>query len=127
MTINVSKKVADNIRLARSHTLAAPVDGSYDLIALPRYAFVMNTWVYISTAYADGGATITIGFKGNGESASADYFMASATADPDALGTKTGGVAKWFNDQRGMITVACDDNAGAAGTFIVFAAYTVLH
>ncbi len=127
MTINVSKKVADNIRLARSHTLAAPADGSYDLFAFPKYAFVMDTWIWISTAYADAGATITLGFKGNGESADVDYFMISATADPDALGTKTGGVAKWFNDQRGMLTVDCDDNAGAAGTFIVFAAYTVLH
>jgi len=127
MTINVSKKAADNFRLARSHTLAAPADGSYDLIALPRYAFVMGTWVFISTAYVDAGATITVGFKGNGESADVDYFMLSATAIPNATGTKTGTVEKWFNDQRGMITVDCDDNGDTAGTFIVFAAYTVLH
>jgi len=128
-----STAASDNYRLARSKLMIEPADGSYNIIHLPRFTFVKKVWVRIDTAYGDAGATMTVGFIGNGESADPDAFMTSTECDPDATGMKTsvGGTAdeaegKWFDTARGAITVDVDDNGGTVGTFTVFVEYTVL-
>jgi hypothetical protein len=67
---------ADNMRLARSKNLVTLADGTYNLIRIPKYAFVDQIWFYVSQAYAGGAAgSATLGFVGNGETADPDGFM----------------------------------------------------
>jgi len=125
---------SDNYRIARSKKLIEPADGVWNIIRIPRFAFVTEVWIEMLTAYGDAGATLTVGWVGNGETADPDGFILSAVIDPDATGmtkasegTATGGQGKYFRDASGYITITSDDNAGSIGTFWVFAQYSVLH
>ena len=104
---------ADNFRLARSKQLVSLADGTYNLIRIPKYAFVDEIWFYVSTAYAGGaGGAATIGFLGNGETADPDGFMDAAAAGGRATGMKfmssdaqPGSKGKWFTTAGGMLTI----------------------
>jgi hypothetical protein len=127
---------SDNFRLARSKTLYTLADGTYNLILLPKFAFVMELWFIVTQAYAGGsGATATIGFTGNGETADPDGFMDATAAGARATGVKCmsddaqpGSKGKWFNSASGFLTITLDDNAET--TLLighVLVAYSVLH
>lgn len=123
---------ADNIRLAKSKILIAPANGTWNLIRVPRLAFVRQVWLWISTAYAGGAPVVTVGFIGNGETADVDGFMTNFESDPGITGLKTslGGSAVWadgkyFNSAEGAITLTTTKGT-TAGTMIVFADYTVV-
>jgi len=125
---------ADNLRLAKSKRLAAPANGTYNLIRLPRYAFVKQVWLWVVTAYSAAGASVTVGFIGNGETADPDAFLTNTESDPDAAGMKTslGGSAacaagKYFADGSGAITLTTNKSTGDAGVVYVFADYVVIY
>ena len=125
---------SDNFRLARSVKLIAPADETYCLIDIPQFAFVADVWLYKATAYGDAGATLSVGFIGNGEVADPDGFIDATLCDADAAGmvravgdAQPGSQGKWFNDASGAITATCDDNAGTVGTFFLMALYSVIH
>jgi len=126
---------SDDYKLHRSHTLAAPDDAVYDVIRVPYRGFVKNVWLDITVAYVGGAPSITIGWKGNGETALPSAFMSNAIAAPKVVGTKKAirdtqisSDGKWFSAAPGIITITVA--AGAAtteGTFMVFAEVSVIH
>ena len=130
-----SVMAADNFRLARSKNLVSLADGTYNIIQLPRYSFVRDVWLYISTAYAGGDGVATVGFTGNGETADDDAFINGFWADATATGLKkmTAGYGawssgKWFNTASGQITISLDDQAATTLMIgVVFVEYTVIH
>ena len=119
-----SFSASDNVRFARSKTLYQLADGEYNLILLPKFAFVFGTWLVISQAYAGGAnGAATIGYTGT-----ADGFMAAATSLARATGTKYSSTAKWFNTASSFLTITLSD--GSDTTLMighVIVAYTVLH
>jgi hypothetical protein len=126
---------ADNIRLARSKNLVSLADGTYNIIQLPRYSFVKDVWLYISTAYAGGDGVATVGFTGNGETADPDAFINGVWAAATVTGVKrmTAGYGawaqgKWFDTASGQITITLDDLAATTLLKgVVFVEYTVIH
>ena len=126
---------SDNIRLARSKPLIAVDDGTYNVIRVPRFAFVKGIWVDVKEAYDGGSPTVTVGFIGNNETADPDGFMVSSAVTLTAKGVTAsiGGTAVWadgkyFRDSAGAITVTVS-NGGATtkGTLLVLADYSVIH
>lgn len=104
---------ADNYRLARSKSLVELADGTYNLIRIPKYAFVDQVWFWITQAYAGGsGGSATIGFVGNGETADPDGFMDASQAGGRTTGmklmtadTQPGSKGKWFTTAGGLLTI----------------------
>lgn len=128
-----SNKVSDNFRLAASKLMLAPADATYNLIKIPKMAFVTDVWVQIVSAFTLD-ASIEIGWLGNGQTAVTDGFIADNIADPKNVGVKRGfNVAlgtfpsKYFIAAAGAITATVLDNTGAVGNFRVFALYSVIH
>ena len=132
-TNKISYSAADNYRMARSKHLINLADDTYYLIQIPRYAFVRSVWLFISTAYDTAGATVTVGWVGNGETAVANGFITSDVAACTVTGLKvsmsdtlTTFQGMYFNDASGLITLTSSKNSGTGGTMIVFAEYTVI-
>jgi len=128
-----STAATDNYRLARSKYMVSPGDGTYNIIHIPKFAFVKRVWTVVETAFTAPGATLTVGFIGNGEAANTDAFMDSSNTQPTLIGTRSSSEdnrefcqGKYFNTARGAITVTTDDNAGTAGKFYVIVEYSVL-
>lgn len=132
----LSYAACDNVRLARSKTLYNLADGTYNLIQLPKFAFVDQVWFYVSTAYAGGsGGSATIGWTGNATTANTAGFMNTTVAGARAAGvkimtsdTEAGSKGKWFNNGSGCVTItlaASTDTTLLIGW--VFARFYVLH
>ena len=129
-----SNKLADNRMLAMSKLFITPDDATYDIIRLPHWAFVSNVWLEVTTAYIAGTPSITVGWKGNKETAVLAGFFSNAIAKPLELGLKIAQKdnleafpGKYFNDSSGAVTVTV--SAGGAtteGNFRVFCEYTVI-
>jgi hypothetical protein len=127
--------VSDIRRLGRSVQLIAPADETYLVFPLPKNAFVMDVVVNMTTAFTDAGATMKVGFTGNGETDDDDAFLLSADIDPSLTGTTLSSVngngvssrGKWFSTSGGGVTVTVDDNGGTAGTFQIFIDYAILN
>jgi hypothetical protein len=120
--------------LAISKRMVAPADATYNLIKLPRYAFVTGVWVKITTAYTAAGSTLDVGWLGNGETAVTNGFLTTDISKPTVLGFKvamhdtlTSWPGKYFYTSSGVITCTTDDNGGTAGTFWIIAQYYVMH
>jgi len=116
---------ADNRVLERSRLLATPANDTYNVIKVPRYAFVLNVYLYVQTAFGALGS-VTVGFTGNGEVANATYFLDAALANATDAGMRQADIAKYFPNAAGMITVTTVAGGGA-GTLLVFADYCVIH
>jgi hypothetical protein len=132
-----SRASADNFRLAKSKVLESPADEQYDLIPVPRFAFIYDVWFFVK----DGGSsdTVQVGFVGNGISHDADYFLDTTYAEATAVGMKRAGDivvitdnvwipfnGLWLNEASGMVTVTVG-TAQTSGEFVVFAAYSIIH
>jgi hypothetical protein len=131
-----SFSASDNFRLARSKTLYDLVDGTYNIIQVPKFAFIDQLWFIVTTAYTGGaGGSATIGYTGNATTAAAAGFMAAGTTLARAAGTKimtadtaAGSKGKWFSDGSGCVTItlaASTDTTALRG--YVFVRYSVLH
>ena len=126
---------SDNIRLARSKPLIAVDDGTYNLIRIPRYAFVKNLYVLVTKAYVGTTQDITVGFIGNGETANPGGFIASGVVDLTEIGATAAikGTAAWadgkyFSDGTGAITITVSNgDASTKGTLLALADYSVIH
>ena len=131
MAINVlSSRAADNFRIMRSGKITLSADDTYQVIKLPKKAFVVGVWLEILTAFDDQttDGTITVGFSGNGETADADYFMDNTAASPLVTGMKEVTKGKWFSDASGLITVTANDNDSTVDPVIrVWVLYSVIH
>jgi hypothetical protein len=131
-----SFSASDNFRLARSKTLYDLADGTYNIIQVPKFAFIDQLWFIVTTAYAGGAdGSATIGYTGNATTAVAAGFMAAGTTLARAAGTKimtadtaAGSKGKWFSDGSGCVTItlaASTDTTALRG--YVFVRYSVLH
>ena len=131
MAINaLGSRSADNIRMMRSGKITLSADDTYQVIKLPKKAFVVGVWLEILTAFDDQttDGTITVGFSGNGETADADYFMDNTAAAPLVTGMKEVTKGKWFSDASGLITVTANDNDSTVDPVIrVWVLYSVIH
>lgn len=116
---------ADNRVLERSRLLVTPADDTYNVIKVPRFAFVVNVYLHVQTAFGALGS-VTVGFAGNGETANATYFLDAALADATDAGMRQADIAKYFPTAAGMITVTTVAGGGA-GKLLVFADYCVIH
>ena len=64
--MNASLNQSDHIWFARSKVITPAADGYFSIIRVPRTAFVIGTWVLVTTAFGAGaGASITVGYSGN--------------------------------------------------------------
>jgi hypothetical protein len=120
--------------MAASRLMVAPDDDTYYVIQLPRYAFVTDVWLNITTAYVGGAPTISVGFAGNGETANTVYFITTDISEPTVAGIKcsikdtiASNRSKYFSNGSGSITVTiAAGSASTEGTFEVFAQYVLI-
>jgi hypothetical protein len=129
--------MSDFTYVARSHDSIDDADGTYDVIPIPRWALVKDVRVEVVTAGTGGipNSTITVGFKGNGETADPDAFIDSTLGDTTAAGmiratddAQPGSKGKWFDDGSGMLTVTLAKGTTTTGpTFRVFVEYAIIH
>lgn len=126
---------ADNIRLAKSRLLSSPTDGTYNIIQIPKFAFVTDVWILITTAADVEPTTCTVGWKGNAETAVTNGFITSGVADPTKTGLKraqkdtvTTFEGKYFSGGSGAITFTfAAGTATTLGVYRVFAQFIVIH
>jgi hypothetical protein len=126
-------KSSDSFRMEASKLMLAPVDATYNLIKIPKFAFVTDVWIQIVSAFTLD-ASVTVGWFGNGETAVADGFITTDIADPQIVGVKRAFNStlvtfpgKYFSGAAGAITATVLDNTGAVGNFRVFVQFTVIH
>ena len=131
MTDIYTNAFADNVRLAKSRTILTPTAATYNLIRLPKFAFVKRVWLKVSTAGSSD--TVTIGWIGNGETAQAAGFMNADIAKVSATGMKesvkdtlVANASKYFDGASGAITMTVGTTQ-STGSFMVFCEYTVIH
>jgi hypothetical protein len=125
---------SDNFRLARSKTLNALASGTYNLIRLPKFAFVTDVWVNLTTAYVAGTPVVTVGWSGNGQTAVPAGFIDNDVFLPHTAGLKRAQHStlitfegKYFSAGPGAITVTITTgSATTLGIFQVFASYSVI-
>jgi hypothetical protein len=92
-----ANKFSDNLYFQASKVLVNKSDGVYNLIRIPKFAFVTDVWLHVTTVFAGGAPTMTIGYTGNGGVADADGFMTDVEAAPTVAGMKiTRSLATWF-------------------------------
>jgi hypothetical protein len=126
-------KASDAIRVEASKLMLAPADATYNLIIIPKFAFVTDCWIEIVTEFT-ADASVDIGWLGNGETAITNGFITNDIAQPTIAGMKrafntalTTFPGKYFSTAGGAVTATVLDNAGAVGDFRVFVQFTVIH
>jgi hypothetical protein len=128
-----SSKASDSFRMEASKLLIAPADATYNLIRIPKFAFVTGVWIQIVEAFTLD-ASVEVGWFGNGETALTNGFITDEVADPMVVGLKsafnttlTTFPGKYFSGAAGAVTATVLDNTGAVGNFRVFVQFTVIH
>jgi hypothetical protein len=139
MTSYVATAAADNFRLYRSKLLTNPAADTFDMVKLPKFAFVRDVWLYVVEA---GSATdVTLGIKGNGTTADVDYFMTATETAVGTTGWKRSNIVTdfgtsdygalpfpglWLTGGAGMVTITAG-TLQTTGQYYVFADYTIIH
>jgi len=125
---------ADNFRIAKSKIYTAPTSGTYNIIHVPRYAFVDEVWIEILVVASATPTALTVGWAGNGETAVTGGFISTDIAKPTALGlkratkdTKTNFDGKYFSAGSGIITLTYTPGSDTTCSFRVFATYSVVY
>lgn len=128
-------RAADNMRLAKSLVVKEPGVEVYDCISVPRYAFIWNAWLQVIVAGSSD--NVQMGFRGNGAAIDDDFFLSETQAAATATGLKPAiryvgagdiqpFIGLWCQTAGGMITLTVD-TAQTTGSFVVLAAFTILH
>jgi hypothetical protein len=126
---------ADNTRLAKSKLIISPSDGTYNIIRIPKYAFVKAVWLQVTVASDVAPTTCTVGWLGNGETAVTSGFITTGVAKPTTVGLKRAQSdslitfeGKYFGTSGGIITFTfAAGSATTLGTYRVFCDYTLIH
>ena len=129
-----SHYLTDRFMLARSKVLIAPNDDTYNLIHIPKNAFISDVWLQVISAYVGGAPQVTVGWSGNKETAVIDGFLSNDIAAPKVLGLKRAQrdtlvsfPGKYFQSSSGAITVTViAGGATTEGTFAIACQYAVL-
>lgn len=132
MTDRFSHKLADNYKLAMSGLFTTPTADIYNVIRIPKFAFVNDVWLEVTTA-CTAGASIIVGFGAYGSvSAVTSGFMSDDIAKPWEVGMKRAQrdnllsfPGRYFSGGQSMLTVTL---AGTftAGVFRFFMGYSVI-
>jgi len=102
-TFALSNRSADNFRMYRSGEIAAPVDGQYNLIRVPRFALV--TGVFVTTS-------VVFGVNGTGVAT----FAAPGGSDGTGYTTATGRTTTGGNGSGCKVNITAALGAITAGT-----------
>lgn len=131
MTDLLSTRAADNIRLAGSRVILTPSAATYNLIRLPKFTFVTDVWLKVTTAGSS--KTVSVGWAGNGETAVTAGFLSYDIADVTTTGLKramkdtlVSFEGKYFSTAGGLITMTVGTTQ-TTGAFEVFVQYHILH
>ena len=131
MTDFFTHAYADNVRFAKSRTIITPSADTYNLIRLPKFAFVKRVWIEVSTAGSSD--DVTVGWSGNGETAQAAGFISGDIAKVTDTGmkesvadTEAATASKYFDSGSGMITLTVGTTQ-TTGVFHIFCEYSVIH
>jgi len=132
MTDRYTHSFSDNIRLAKSKVLKGVVTAAtYNIIRLPKYAFVTDVWALISTACSE--TDVTVGWIGNGEAAQTTGFLSDTIMDAGVTGLKRAQhdtlvafEGKYFSAASGAMTLTVG-TAWTAGEVIILCQYQVIH
>ncbi|MEA3344587.1 MAG: hypothetical protein U9Q16_02825 [Patescibacteria group bacterium] len=132
MTDKYTHSFADNIRLAKSKVLKGAVTAAtYNLIRLPKFAFVTDVWALVSTACS--ATDVTVGWSGNGETAQTAGFISDTIMDAGVTGLKRAQhdtlvafEGKYFNGGSGALTITLG-TTWSAGEVIILCQYHVIH
>ena len=132
MTDKFSHKLADNYMLAMSGLFIIPTAATYDIIRVPKWGFVEDVWLEVTVACTSG-ATISVGWKGNGETAQVAGFMSTSITKPLEIGLKRAQrdnllsfPGKYFSSGSGAVTITVAGTTLVVGQFRVFARYSVI-
>ena len=132
MTDKYSNKLADTYKLAASGSFIIVANATYDIIRIPKWALIDDVWLNVTTACLPVTATVTIGWKGNGETAQTAGFMSNDIAKPFEAGIKRAQrdnlltfPGKYFGTAGGTVTVTVAGTL-TAGIFQVFVGYSVI-
>jgi hypothetical protein len=127
-----SNAASDNFRLLKSKPMSgtAVTAGTWSLMRIPKWAFVSNVWVYVSTICAK--TDVTIGWSGNTETAVPAGFFSVDTLKAGVVGYKvamndtlTSFGQKYFDKGTGAITLTAG-TTWTTGKLIVFCQYSVI-
>jgi len=137
MTDFISAALSENYLLAKSKRLYNKADDVYNIIRIPRYAFLSEVYVLVTVPVSGGtgsSSELLVGFSGNQETADPDAFIDSV-ADIETAGMyrmsadgQPGSAGKWFNSGSGMLTITIDN--GDHTTLLdahIFARYAVIY
>ena len=132
MTDFYSNTASDNFRLLKSKALSgtAATAGTWNLLRIPKWAFVSRVWVYVETAC--NATDITVGWSGNTETAVAAGFLTEDIVDAGVVGykeathdTATSWGQKYFGLGTGSITATLG-TTWTTGKLYVFCQYSVI-
>lgn len=127
----LSNKSADNFRILKSRTILTPNAGTYNLLNIPRRAFITDVWLFV--AVVGDSDTVTIGWTGNGDTAVTNGFITTDIANIQFTGMKkatadtlTSGGSKYFDTSGGQITMTVGTTQNT-GRFYVFVRHTIIY
>ena len=119
-------------KLVRSkYAVATITAATHTMIEIPKWAFVTDVWLYIPTACT--AVEVSVGWKGNGETAQTAGFISAGSVDISKVGlyrashdTLVAFAGKWFSSASGAITFT---NAASitTGRVLVLADYAIMH
>ena len=121
---------ADNIRLCKSKRVTVSVDDTYNLIKIPKRAYVTHVSLQILTPFDDQTAdgTLSVGFSGNKEASNATYFLTTAEAAALTAGNKLSTKPKYFDAGSGIITLTAVDNDSVVDAIVrLFVSYMIIN
>lgn len=129
--MGLSTRLSDNTYMVRSGRIAPTATGEVELFRVPKNAFVEDLWLEIVTA--DAGATVIVGFKGNGEVADTDAFIDATLGVADVAtmiratdDAQPASKGKWFSAASGIVTAEVGGALAPTLVFRVFAKYSII-
>ena len=121
---------ADNFRLCKSKRVIVSVDDTYNLIKIPKRAYVTHVNLQILTPFDDQtvDGTLSVGFSGNKEASNATYFLSTTEAAALVAGNKLSTKPKYFDAGSGIITLTAVDNDSVVDAIVrLFVSYIVIN
>ena len=121
---------ADNFRLCKSKRVIVSVDDTYNLIKIPKRAYVTLVNLQILTPFDDQtvDGTLSVGFSGNKEASNATYFLSTTEAAALVAGNKLSTKPKYFDAGSGIITLTAVDNDSVVDAIVrLFVSYIVIN
>ena len=121
---------ADNFRLCKSKRVVVSVDDTYNLIKIPKRAYVTHVNLQILTPFDDQtvDGTLSVGFSGNKEASNATYFLTTTEAAALVAGNKLSTKPKYFDAGSGIITLTAVDNDSVVDAIVrLFVSYVIIN